>query len=137
MRTHGNSVLIPHGLCYLFSANESGTPVAKIELLPAYSAVVLIEEHPEGTDPWDLPELQDTGIKWSGKWMSSIWQRSEKGPSLSIAFPFMHCLLYQGSEAEKLGGPFVQRVKSILCSKAQSIRKQSRHICVDADDVRL
>ncbi|XP_021066601.1 sodium-dependent phosphate transport protein 2B [Mus pahari] len=56
--------------------NDSGTPVAKIELLPSYSAVVLIEEHPEGTDPWDLPELQDTGIKWS--------ERDTKGKTLCI-----------------------------------------------------
>jgi sodium-dependent phosphate cotransporter len=99
LRTHGNLASISHGLCYLFPANDNGTPVAKTELLPSYSALVLIEEHPEGTDPWDLPELQDTGIKWSGKRMSSIQQRPEKGPSLSIAFPFV-CLLYQGSEAE-------------------------------------
>lgn len=99
LRTRGNSAPIPHGLCYFVSANDSGTPVAKIELLPSYSALVLIEEHPEGTDPWDLPELQDTGIKWSGKWMSSIQQRPERGPSLSTAFTFV-CLMYQGSKAE-------------------------------------
>lgn len=62
----------------LVSANDSGTPVAKIELLPSYSALVLIEEPPEGNDPWDLPELQDNGIKWSGKWV--------KGTSLSTVF---------------------------------------------------
>nr|XP_004656212.2 sodium-dependent phosphate transport protein 2B [Jaculus jaculus] len=45
--------------------NESGTPVPKIELLPSYSTVALIEEPTEVDDPWDLPALRDTGIKWS------------------------------------------------------------------------
>ncbi|KAM4854721.1 sodium-dependent phosphate transport protein 2B [Thomomys bottae] len=44
--------------------NGAGTPVPKIELLPSYSTATLVEETPE-VDPWDLPELQDTGIKWS------------------------------------------------------------------------
>lgn len=92
LRTHENSAPIPHGLCYLFSANDSGTPVAKIELLPSYSTVVLIEEHPGGTDPWDLPELQDTGLKWSGKWPVKGTSRSTQHLPL--------CLMYEGSKAE-------------------------------------
>lgn len=59
----------------LVCTDDSGAPVTKIELVPACSTVVLIEEPAEGNDPWDLPELRDTGIKWSGKWMSSIQQR--------------------------------------------------------------
>lgn len=42
--------------------NDSGA--TKMELLPSYSTVTLIEDPPE-TDPWDLPALQDTGPKWS------------------------------------------------------------------------
>lgn len=72
--------------------NDSGTPVAKIELLPSYSTVVLIEEHPGGTDPWDLPELQDTGLKWSGKWPVKGTSRSTQHLPL--------CLMYEGSKAE-------------------------------------
>ncbi|XP_053433993.1 sodium-dependent phosphate transport protein 2B-like [Nycticebus coucang] len=45
--------------------NDSKAPVAKIELLPSYSTVTLIEEPTEVDDPWDLPALRDTGIKWS------------------------------------------------------------------------
>lgn len=41
--------------------------MAKAELLPSYSTVALIEEPTQLEDPWDLPELRDTGIKWSGK----------------------------------------------------------------------
>lgn len=37
-------------------------------LPPAYSTLVLVKENEEvSEDPWDLPELKDTGVKWSGK----------------------------------------------------------------------
>ncbi|XP_029788430.1 sodium-dependent phosphate transport protein 2B isoform X2 [Suricata suricatta] len=58
------------------SPNESGAPVTKIELLPSYSTVALIEEPTAVEDPWDLPELQDTGIKWS--------ERNTKGKILCV-----------------------------------------------------
>uniref|UniRef100_A0A8C5XYD1 Sodium-dependent phosphate transport protein 2B n=1 Tax=Microcebus murinus TaxID=30608 RepID=A0A8C5XYD1_MICMU len=45
--------------------NDTRTPVTKIELLPSYSMATLIEEPTEVDDPWDLPELRDTGVKWS------------------------------------------------------------------------
>uniref|UniRef100_A0A671YI46 Solute carrier family 34 member 2a n=1 Tax=Sparus aurata TaxID=8175 RepID=A0A671YI46_SPAAU len=32
---------------------------------PAHSTVALIDEEPEDVDPWDLPELKDTGVPWS------------------------------------------------------------------------
>ncbi|XP_007168516.2 sodium-dependent phosphate transport protein 2B isoform X2 [Balaenoptera acutorostrata] len=47
--------------------NDTDTPVTKIELLPSYSTMALIEEPTAVEDPWNLPELQDMGIKWSGK----------------------------------------------------------------------
>jgi hypothetical protein len=53
-------------------ADDSGTPVPKIELLPSYYTATLIEEPTEVEDPWDLPELRDTGIKWSGK-LEATW----------------------------------------------------------------
>ncbi|XP_020013583.1 sodium-dependent phosphate transport protein 2B [Castor canadensis] len=56
--------------------NDSGTPVPKIELLPSYSTATLIEEPTEVEDPWDLPELRDTGIKWS--------ERDTKGKILCV-----------------------------------------------------
>uniref|UniRef100_A0A3Q1ECN1 Sodium-dependent phosphate transport protein 2B n=1 Tax=Acanthochromis polyacanthus TaxID=80966 RepID=A0A3Q1ECN1_9TELE len=34
-------------------------------ILPAYSTVDLIKEEPEEVDPWELPELKDTGVKWA------------------------------------------------------------------------
>lgn len=32
---------------------------------PAHSTMALVDEAQEGPDPWDLPELKDTGIPWS------------------------------------------------------------------------
>ncbi|ETE61467.1 Sodium-dependent phosphate transport protein 2B, partial [Ophiophagus hannah] len=40
----------------------------QVELLPAYSTIALTTESEEEEDPWKLPELQDTGIPWSGRW---------------------------------------------------------------------
>lgn len=40
---------------------------------PVLSAVVLMEDDTEDSNPWDLPELQDTGVPWSGEdWRSSL-----------------------------------------------------------------
>uniref|UniRef100_A0A3B5AA09 Sodium-dependent phosphate transport protein 2B-like n=1 Tax=Stegastes partitus TaxID=144197 RepID=A0A3B5AA09_9TELE len=38
--------------------------VVKVKASPAHSTVALIEET-EDMDPWDLPELKDTGVPWS------------------------------------------------------------------------
>uniref|UniRef100_A0A667XWD7 Sodium-dependent phosphate transport protein 2B n=1 Tax=Myripristis murdjan TaxID=586833 RepID=A0A667XWD7_9TELE len=46
---------------------EVGTdssPTLDAAILPAYSTVDLVDEDP-AEDPWDLPELRDTGVKWS------------------------------------------------------------------------
>ncbi|XP_007448867.1 PREDICTED: sodium-dependent phosphate transport protein 2B [Lipotes vexillifer] len=56
--------------------NDTDTPVTKIELLPSYSTMALIEEPTVVEDPWNLPELQDTGIKWS--------ERDTKGKILCV-----------------------------------------------------
>ncbi|MBZ3875178.1 Sodium-dependent phosphate transport protein 2B [Sciurus carolinensis] len=45
--------------------NDGKGPAPKIELMPSYSTATLIEEPTKVEDPWDLPALQDTGIKWS------------------------------------------------------------------------
>ncbi|KAM9856976.1 solute carrier family 34 member 2a [Aulostomus maculatus] len=46
--------------------NESQKNKSKeVEGSPAHSTVNLIEVGREEVDPWDLPELQDTGVPWS------------------------------------------------------------------------
>lgn len=37
----------------------------KVEIQPAFSTIALIDETRQEEDPWALPELQDTGVKWS------------------------------------------------------------------------
>lgn len=39
----------------------------KGEIQPAFSTIALIDETTPEEDPWALPELQDTGVKWSGR----------------------------------------------------------------------
>lgn len=37
-------------------------------ILPAYSTAELVDDvEQEPDDPWDLPALRDTGVKWSGE----------------------------------------------------------------------
>ena len=61
--------LAPHSTwpLLLVWTGDTGTLVTKTELLPSYSTVALIEEPTGDADPWDLPALQNTGIKWSGR----------------------------------------------------------------------
>lgn len=43
---------------------EKSSSTKDMAMLPAYSTVDLVDEEPE-EDPWDLPELKDTGVKWA------------------------------------------------------------------------
>ncbi|KAM4750899.1 sodium-dependent phosphate transport protein 2B-like [Anableps anableps] len=36
-----------------------------VKASPAHSTLALVEQDSQDTDPWDLPELKDTGIPWS------------------------------------------------------------------------
>ncbi|XP_054543979.1 sodium-dependent phosphate transport protein 2B-like [Talpa occidentalis] len=47
--------------------NDPGPLLTEIELLPSYTTVALMEVPAEKEDPWDLPALQDKGIKWSDR----------------------------------------------------------------------
>lgn len=43
----------------------------EMDLLPAYSVMTLMTEpETEEEDPWSMPVLQDTGVRWSGKYFS-------------------------------------------------------------------
>ncbi|XP_059197387.1 solute carrier family 34 member 2b isoform X1 [Centropristis striata] len=44
---------------------DDNTPTKDTAILPAYSTVDLVNEEPGGDDPWDLPELKNTGVKWA------------------------------------------------------------------------
>ncbi|XP_071768922.1 sodium-dependent phosphate transport protein 2B [Centroberyx gerrardi] len=47
------------------SLDDNNTPTKDAAILPAYSTVDLVDGDPDAADPWDLPELKDTGPKWS------------------------------------------------------------------------
>ncbi|CAK6953528.1 solute carrier family 34 member 2a [Scomber scombrus] len=42
-----------------------GNDSKDVNASPAHSTVGLIEREQEETDPWDLPEMKDTGVPWS------------------------------------------------------------------------
>ncbi|XP_075946225.1 solute carrier family 34 member 2a [Anarhichas minor] len=42
-----------------------GSKRKEVKASPAHSTVALIEEEPEDADPWDMPELNDTGVPWT------------------------------------------------------------------------
>ncbi|XP_051232091.1 solute carrier family 34 member 2b isoform X1 [Dicentrarchus labrax] len=46
-------------------ALDDNKPTKDAAILPAYSTVDLVNQEPDEEDPWDLPELKDTGVKWS------------------------------------------------------------------------
>ncbi|XP_058497406.1 solute carrier family 34 member 2a [Solea solea] len=45
--------------------NHNGRRENENKGVKATSTVSLVEEEPRDTDPWDLPELKDTGVPWS------------------------------------------------------------------------
>ncbi|KAM8773010.1 solute carrier family 34 member 2a [Acanthopagrus schlegelii] len=47
------------------SSERHGDKSKEVIASPAHSTVALIDEEPEDVDPWDLPELKDTGVPWS------------------------------------------------------------------------
>ncbi|XP_036970001.1 sodium-dependent phosphate transport protein 2B-like [Acanthopagrus latus] len=47
------------------SSERHGDKSKEVIASPAHSTVALIDEELEDVDPWDLPELKDTGVPWS------------------------------------------------------------------------
>ncbi|XP_038569526.1 sodium-dependent phosphate transport protein 2B-like [Micropterus salmoides] len=45
--------------------DPNGNKSTEVKVSPAHSVLALIEEEPEDADPWDMPELKDTGVPWS------------------------------------------------------------------------
>ncbi|XP_041694389.1 sodium-dependent phosphate transport protein 2B-like [Coregonus clupeaformis] len=45
--------------------DDAGKAPKDSVILPAYSTMDLVDKDPDEDDPWNLPELQDTGLKWS------------------------------------------------------------------------
>ncbi|KAK1175618.1 sodium-dependent phosphate transport protein 2B-like [Acipenser oxyrinchus oxyrinchus] len=70
-----------------FTPDVVGVPPKEPVILPAYSTIALVDEEPI-MDPWALPELQNTGIKWS--------ELDTKGKMLRVVFSFGKLILLLG-----------------------------------------
>lgn len=57
------SVLLPHPLTLPHALTSLGEKGSIKDVVPARSTMDLVD----ADDPWDFPELKDTGIKWSGE----------------------------------------------------------------------
>ncbi|TMS23939.1 Sodium-dependent phosphate transport protein 2B [Larimichthys crocea] len=44
---------------------QHGNESKEVKASLAHSTVTLIQDEPEEVDPWDMPELKDTGVPWS------------------------------------------------------------------------
>ncbi|XP_039666147.1 solute carrier family 34 member 2b [Perca fluviatilis] len=80
-----------------------------VAILPAYSTVDLVNEDPDAEDPWDLPELKDTGIKWSeldtkGKIMRVLTGIFKAVTLLGLLYLFICSLDVLSSAFQLVGG---------------------------------
>ncbi|XP_055981569.1 sodium-dependent phosphate transport protein 2B-like isoform X2 [Sorex fumeus] len=83
------------------------TSATKGELLPSHSTVALIEDPAD--DPWDLPALQDTGLKWSerdarGKLLCVLQGTGKLILLLGFLYMFVCSLDVLSSAFQLLGG---------------------------------
>ncbi|KAM8875481.1 sodium-dependent phosphate transport protein 2B-like [Spinachia spinachia] len=88
--------------------NDSGS-AKDVGILPAYSTVDLVNKGPGGDDPWDLPELKDTGVKWSdlgtkGKIMRVLSGLMKTVMLISLLYLFICSLDVLSSAFQLVGG---------------------------------
>ncbi|XP_051821865.1 sodium-dependent phosphate transport protein 2B-like [Antechinus flavipes] len=90
------------------SSNNAHSPVSKIELLPSYSTIALIEEPAAKQDPWDMPNVEDTEIKWSERGttekVTAVFRGFGKVILLLVFLYFFVCSLDVLSSAFQLVG---------------------------------
>ncbi|XP_060044616.1 sodium-dependent phosphate transport protein 2B-like [Erinaceus europaeus] len=90
--------------------SDTWEPVVKLELEePPHTTVAVSEEPTEVEDPWDLPELQDTGIKWSekdteGKMLSILQNVGKITAILGFLYLFVCSLDVLSSAFQLVGG---------------------------------
>ncbi|XP_055981551.1 sodium-dependent phosphate transport protein 2B-like [Sorex fumeus] len=92
--------------------NDSGTCAPKGELLPSHSTVALIEDTAD--NPWDLPTLQDTGLKWSernasGKLLCVLQGIGKLVLLLGFLYLFVCSLDVLSSAFQLLGGKMTKK----------------------------
>ncbi|XP_036275052.1 sodium-dependent phosphate transport protein 2B [Pipistrellus kuhlii] len=97
--------------------NVAGTADTKVELQSYHSTATLIEEHSGVEDPWDLPELQPKGIRWSerdtkGKILCSLRQIGRLVLLLMFLYLFVCSLDILSSAFQLLGGKMAGKIFS-------------------------
>ncbi|KAM7410425.1 hypothetical protein PAMA_001728 [Pampus argenteus] len=90
-------------------SNDDNTPAKDSAILPAYSTVDLVKEAPDEDDPWNLPELIDTGVKWSeldtkGKIMRVLTAIAKFILLLGLLYVFICSLDVLSSAFQLVGG---------------------------------
>ncbi|KAM6939094.1 sodium-dependent phosphate transport protein 2B-like [Lycodopsis pacificus] len=88
---------------------DNGAPVKDVAILPAHSTVDLVNQDPDAEDPWDLPELKDTGVKWSdldtkGKLMRVLTGILKAAMLLGLLYLFICSLDVLSSAFQLVGG---------------------------------
>ncbi|XP_069386918.1 solute carrier family 34 member 2a [Paralichthys olivaceus] len=81
----------------------------EVQASPAHSTVALVEEESEDADPWDLPELKDTGVPWSaldsrGKVMRVLVSVAKLVLLLGFLYMFICSLDILSSAFQLVGG---------------------------------
>lgn len=66
--------------------SDDNAPTKGEQFPPYYSTSDLVHQEPEEeNDPWDLPELKDTGVKWSGEAAGTIVLSTASGLEIPTA----------------------------------------------------
>ncbi|XP_034465542.1 solute carrier family 34 member 2a [Hippoglossus hippoglossus] len=89
--------------------DNQGNKNKEVEASPAHSTVALVEDETEDTDPWDLPELKDSGVPWSaldtrGKVMRVLVSLAKLVLLLGFLYMFICSLDILSSAFQLVGG---------------------------------
>ncbi|XP_029138125.2 solute carrier family 34 member 2a [Labrus bergylta] len=81
----------------------------EVKTSPSQSTLALVEEEPEDGDPWDMPELKDTGVPWSaldtkGKVLRVFLSIAKLIMLLSFLYMFICSLDILSSAFQLVGG---------------------------------
>uniref|UniRef100_A0A3P8VDM2 Solute carrier family 34 member 2a n=1 Tax=Cynoglossus semilaevis TaxID=244447 RepID=A0A3P8VDM2_CYNSE len=131
-RTHNTSLQRVSDVYFLFASESKVSPVP--------STLALVDEEPEDADPWDLPELKDTGVPWSaldtkGKVLRVLLSIGKFVVLLGLLYMFICSLDILSSAFQLVGGkPSRARlhndVKSFLRSRAVSTLLQIQLVVI-------
>ncbi|KAF3687587.1 Sodium-dependent phosphate transport protein 2B [Channa argus] len=88
---------------------NKGNKGKEVEASPVHFTVALIEDNQEDEDPWDLPELKDTGVPWSaldsrGKVLTVLVSVGKSVLLLGLLYLFICSLDILSSAFQLVGG---------------------------------